>query len=69
MPMVQQQLEEQQQEVPKDLLTVTTAAQRSGLLRTIINGWITTGQLPAVRINGRRHIRVEDLAATQAHAH
>jgi transcriptional regulator with XRE-family HTH domain len=69
MRMVQQQLQEQQQQVPTDLLTVTAAAQRSGLPRTIISGWITTGQLPAVRIHGRRHIRVEDLAATQAHAH
>src|SRR5918993_5747184 len=65
--MTQQQREEQK--TPTDLLTVTEAAQRSGLPRTIISSWITTGQLPAVRINGRRHIRVEDLAATQAHAH
>jgi transcriptional regulator with XRE-family HTH domain len=67
--MMRQQQQEQQQQAPTDLLTVTAAAQRSGLPRTIISGWITTGQLPAVRVNGRRHIRVEDLVATQAHAH
>ena len=66
---MRQQPQEQQQQAPTDLLTVTAAAQRSGLPRTIISGWITTGQLPAVRVNGRRHIRVEDLVATRAHAH
>ena len=65
--MTQQQREEQQ--TPTDLLTVTEAAQRSGLPRTIISSWITTGQLPAVRIDGRRHVRAEDVAATQARAH
>src|SRR5829696_7106519 len=68
MCMMQQQLQEQQQ-VPTDLLTVSAAAERSGLPRTIISGWITAGQLPAVRFNGRRHIRAEDLVATQARAH
>src|SRR5215218_1956000 len=68
MDMMQQQPQEQQQ-VPTDLLTVTAAAERSGLPRTIISGWITTGQLPAVRFNGRRYVRAEDLAATQARAH
>ena len=67
--MMQQQPQEQQQQVPTDLLTVTAAAQRTGLPRTVISGWITTGQLPAVRVNGRRHVRSEDLAATQARAH
>ena len=56
-------------ERPAELLTVTAAAQQTGLPRTIISGWITTGQLPAVRVNGRRHVRSEDLAATQARAH
>ena len=65
--MTQQQREEQK--TPTDLLTVTEAAQRSGLPRTIISSWITTGQLPAVRIDGRRHVRAEDVAATQARAH
>src|SRR5215213_10928267 len=68
MDMMQQQPQEQQQ-VPTDLLTVTAAAERTGLPRTIISGWITTGQLPAVRFNGRRHVRAEDLAVTQARAH
>src|SRR5918994_1963570 len=65
--MTQQQREEEK--TPTDLLTVTEAAQRSGLPRTIISSWITTGQLPAVRIDGRRHVRAEDVAATQARAH
>src|SRR5918998_2055454 len=69
MRMMQQQLQEQLQQVPTDLLTVTAAAERSGLPRTVISGWITTGQLPAVRLKGGRHIRAEDLAATQARAH
>src|ERR671913_2438018 len=60
----------QQQPMPtSDLLTVSAAAERTGLPRTIISSWITTGQLPAVRINGRRHVKAEDLAATQARAH
>ena len=67
--MTQQHLQEQQQQVPTDLLTVTAAAERTGLPRTVISSWITTGQLPAVRINGRRHIREEDLAEIQARAH
>src|ERR687894_820820 len=59
-----------QQPMPTtDLLTVSAAAQHTGLPRTIISSWITTGQLPAVRINGRRHVRPEDLAETQARAH
>src|SRR5215218_7390513 len=65
--MMQQQQQEQQ--MPTDLLTVSTAAQRTGLPRTVVSSWITTGQLPAVRINGRRHVKAEDLAATQARAH
>src|SRR5829696_5592482 len=64
--MMQQQPQDQ---VPTDLLTVSAAAERTGLPRTIISSWITTGQLPAVRFNGRRHVRAEDLAATQARAH
>ena len=67
--MMQQQQQQQQQQVPTDLLTVSAAAQRTGLPRTVVSSWITTGQLPAVRINGRRHVKAEDLAATQARAH
>ena len=51
------------------MLTVTAAAKHVGLPRSIVSGWVTTGQLPAVRINGRRHVRAEDVVATQAHAH
>src|ERR671921_1921019 len=65
----QEQQQEQEQQVPSDLLTVSAAAQRTGLPRTVVSSWITTGQLPAVRINGRRHIKAEDLAAAQARAH
>ena len=57
------------QERPSELLTVTAAAQQAGVSRPIISGWITHGQLPAVRINGRRYVRPEDVAATQARAH
>ena len=48
------------------LLTVIQAAQQAGVSRHTICGWITQGQLPAVRIAGRRYVRAEDLAATQA---
>jgi excisionase family DNA binding protein len=51
------------------LLTVPEAAQHAGISRHTISGWITRGQLPAVRVNGRCHIRPEDLAATLTHAH
>jgi excisionase family DNA binding protein len=51
------------------LLTVTEAAQRARVSRPIVSSWITTGQLPAVRIDGRRYVRAEDLAATQVRAH
>src|SRR5687767_10738443 len=67
--MSQLQEQEQEQETPTDLLTVTVAAQRVGLPRSIVSSLITTGQLPAVRVNARRHVRAEDVAATQAHAH
>jgi excisionase family DNA binding protein len=67
-PHVQEQHQHQDQ-VPADMLTVTAAAKHVGLPRSIVSGWVTTGQLPAVRINGRRHVRAEDVVATQAHAH
>jgi excisionase family DNA binding protein len=57
------------QERPSALLTVTAAAQQAGVSRSTISGWITHGQLPAVRINGRRYISLDDLAATQVRAH
>src|SRR5215218_9044388 len=63
------QEQKQEQQAPTGLLTVTDAAQRAGLPRSIVSGWITTGQLPAVRVDGRRLVRAEDVVATQAHAH
>jgi len=51
------------------LLSVTTAVQLTGLSRSIISSWITKGNLPAVRIAGRRYVQVEDLLATQAAVH
>src|SRR5918993_3316522 len=67
--MTQQQEQREEQQAPTDLLTVTAAAERFALPRTIVSSWITTGQLPAVRVNGRRHVRAEDVAATRARAH
>jgi excisionase family DNA binding protein len=52
-----------------ELLTVTQAAHLAGVSRHTVSGWITNGQLPAVRVAGRRLIRPADLAATQARAH
>ena len=57
------------EERPADLLTVAEAAQRAGVSRSTVSGWVTSGQLPAVRINGRRYVHPADLAATQARAH
>src|SRR5829696_254706 len=64
--MMQQQ---PQDPVPTDLLTVSPAAQRTRLPPTIISRWITTGQLPAVRIHCCPHVQAEDLVVTQARAH
>jgi excisionase family DNA binding protein len=51
------------------LLTVTEAAQRSGVSRSTISRWVTRGLLPAVRIAGRRRIQPADLVAAQALVH
>jgi len=51
------------------LLTVTEAAQQAGVSRATISNWITRGFLSAVRMAGRRHIRLADLVATQARVH
>ena len=67
--MTEQQLEREEQQTPNGLLTVTEAAQRAGLPRSVLSSWITTSQLPAVRVDGRRLVRVEDVVTTQAHAH
>jgi excisionase family DNA binding protein len=52
-----------------DLLTVREAARRSGLSHSTISSWVTRGQLPAVRVAGRRFIQPADLVATQALVH
>ncbi len=52
-----------------ELLTVTQAAQRAGVSRHTVSGWITSRQLSAIRVDGRRLVRSADLAATQARAH
>ena len=51
------------------LLSVTAAAQLTGLSRSTISSWITGGKLPAVRLAGRRYVTREHLLATQATAH
>ena len=53
----------------RELLSVTTAAQLTGLSRVLISGWIASGKLPVVRIAGRRYVTREDLLATRATAH
>ncbi len=52
-----------------ELLTVPQAAQRARVSRHTVSGWITRGQLPMVRVEGRRLVRPADVAATQARAH
>ena len=49
--------------------TVTEAAQRPGVRRSIVASWITGGKLPAILIAGRRHVRPADLLRTQATVH
>jgi len=51
------------------LLTVMEAAHLVGVSRHTVSGWITSGQLPAVRVAGRCLIHPDDLTATQARAH
>src|SRR3954471_23061762 len=51
------------------LLSVTDAAQLTGLSRAVISGWITYGRLPAVRLAGRRYVTREQLIATQTTIH
>ena len=57
------------EEGPPELLTVVQAAHLAGVSRSTVSGWITNGQLPALRVAGRRLIRPADLEATQARAH
>jgi excisionase family DNA binding protein len=51
------------------LLSVTAAADQAGLSPHTVRRWIARGLLPSVRLGGRRGIRPEDLAATQAVVH
>jgi excisionase family DNA binding protein len=68
-PMTPQSLDGTRGDRQPELLTVTQAAHLAGVSRYTVSGWITSGQLSAVRIEGRRFIRPADLAATQARAH
>jgi excisionase family DNA binding protein len=51
------------------LLTVAQAAERAGVSRWTVAGWIAAGRLPSVLVEGRRWVRPADLAAAQAAAH
>ena len=41
---------------PAQSLTVTEAADRLGLSRWTISGWISSGRLPAVMVGRRRRL-------------
>jgi excisionase family DNA binding protein len=53
----------------RDLLSVTAAAQLTGLSRSIISSWITRDILPAVRMTGRRYVKGDDLLAARTAIH
>lgn len=57
---------DQHSEPTKLLLTVTEAAQRLGIGRTLMYELISTGQVPSVRIGTLRRIRPADLEAYTA---
>src|SRR5215207_5226578 len=57
------------QQRPPGLLTVTEAAQRARVSYATVRGWIVSGALPMVRMDGRRRIRPADLTIAQATAH
>ncbi|HEU5432428.1 MAG TPA: helix-turn-helix domain-containing protein [Thermomicrobiales bacterium] len=50
-------------------LTVTEAADRLGLSRWTINGWIASGALPAIMVARRRRLRSADVDAAEAQMH
>ena len=54
---------------PPELLTVTEAARRAGVSYATVRGWIISGTLPMVRMDGRRGIRPADVTTAQAMAH
>jgi excisionase family DNA binding protein len=47
------------------LLSVTEAAQQAGVSPWTVKGWIARGRLPSLRIDRRRRIHPDDLAASQ----
>ena len=57
------------QPLSADLLTVSEAARQADVFRSIVASSILHGWLPAVLIEGIRHVRPDDLAATQARVH
>lgn len=50
-------------------LSVAEAADRLGLSRWTINGWISSGALPAIVVAGRRRLRAEDVDIAEAAVH
>jgi excisionase family DNA binding protein len=56
-------------EQPEVLLSVQQAAQRAGVSRHTVRGWIVAGHLQTVLIDGRHALRPADLLAAQATAH
>ena len=56
-------------EAADGLLTVGEAARLAGVSRWTVGGWIASGLLPAILVDGRRRIRPADLVAARALAH
>jgi transcriptional regulator with XRE-family HTH domain len=54
---------------PSSVLPLREAARLAGVSQRTVVGWVDRGELPVVWINGRRHVRPADLAATQLAAH
>lgn len=51
------------------LLSVTEAARWAGISRHTLNGWITCGRLPAVKVGYRRWVHPSDISVVQADIH